>query len=196
MSSCLAITSRSNDTPPPVGEVSCAVAAPAARSRAAAGRIEGTPRVPSRTGFVIEFLASKARHSDAAALGQVDKVDLKREEGRGSGREDRARRERRPPRALSGASPRERSGAPRRSRRERRCDGRARSRSGNPRGPARELQGQLQERQPRRRARPAQRSQERGCAKRTAPPGGGLQKRRASRPRVAEPALSGSLPRT
>jgi hypothetical protein len=37
-----------------------------------------TPRAPAGVGFVIEFLASKARRSDAAALGQVDKADLRR----------------------------------------------------------------------------------------------------------------------
>ena len=54
-----------------------------------------TRRVPALIGFVIEFLASKARHSDAAALGQVDKTDLKREEGPGNEREDRTEGERR-----------------------------------------------------------------------------------------------------
>ena len=49
-------------------------------------------RVPTRIGFVIEFLASKVRRRGAAALGQVDKADLKREEVRGNGRGDRTRR--------------------------------------------------------------------------------------------------------
>jgi len=50
-------------------------------------------RVPARIGFVIEFLASMARRSDAAALGQVDGADLKREEVRGNGKVGRRRRE-------------------------------------------------------------------------------------------------------
>jgi hypothetical protein len=39
------------------------------------------------------FLASKARRRGAAALGQVDKAGLKREEVRGNGKVDRTRRE-------------------------------------------------------------------------------------------------------
>jgi hypothetical protein len=80
MSSCLATTLRSSDTPPSglgvapvVGGVvcvtagvgvsaagvgvSCAVAAPAVRSAAANDSIVDTHRVPARIGFVIEFLA-------------------------------------------------------------------------------------------------------------------------------------------
>jgi len=40
--------------------------------------------VPTRIGFVIEFLASMARRSDAAALDQMDGANLKREEVRGT----------------------------------------------------------------------------------------------------------------
>jgi hypothetical protein len=57
-----------------------------------------THRIPARIGFVIELLALKARHSGAAALGQVDEIDLKREEGPGNGKEERPRQERGPPR--------------------------------------------------------------------------------------------------
>jgi hypothetical protein len=57
----------------------------------------GTQRVPTHIAFVIEFLASMARRGDAAALGQVDGADLKREEVRGNGKVGRRRRERRPP---------------------------------------------------------------------------------------------------
>jgi len=48
-----------------------------------------THRVPARIGFVIEFLASMARRSDAAALDQMDGANLKREEVRGNGKVDR-----------------------------------------------------------------------------------------------------------
>ena len=138
--------------------------------------------------MVIEFLASKARRSRAAAFGQVDKIGLKREEVRGNGKADKASRERRPPRARSGSSPREWAGAPPRSRPERRCDGRARSRSGNRREPARELREHSPGRPPRERVRPSKRTEAGGGARQTAPPEGGSQKRRAARPRVAEPA--------
>src|SRR6266481_5106 len=189
MSSCLAITSRSSATPPPVGAVSCAVAAPAASRTAATGVIAETHRVPARIGFVIVFLASKARRSDAAALGQVDEADLKREEVRGNGREDRAPRERRPRRTLMCPASHERGGAPQQSQWGRRCDGRARSISGNRRRPVRESRGRLPGRRPRRWERLAKRPADDG-AQRTAPPEGASQKCRAARPHVGKPVPS------
>src|SRR6059058_2228048 len=126
MSSCLAITLRSSATPPSGGEGSCAEAIPAVSSTAATGRIVETRRVPTRIRFIIEFLASKAHRGDAAALGQVDKADLNREEVRANGREDMARRQRRPCRARMRAAPDGGAGVPQQSRPERRCDDRAR----------------------------------------------------------------------
>jgi hypothetical protein len=64
-----------------------------------------TRRVSACIGFVIEFLASKVRRRGAAALGQVGGADLKREEVRANGREERARRERRPRRSPMRAAP-------------------------------------------------------------------------------------------
>src|ERR1700758_4000869 len=57
MSSCLAMTFKSIETPPSGGGVSCAVARPAAeRVRNRNEKAVGTRRAPARTGMVIEFL--------------------------------------------------------------------------------------------------------------------------------------------
>ena len=68
-----------------------------------------THRVPGRIGFVIEFLASKARRSDAAALGQMEKTDLKREEVRGNERGRRSEEGPKPSRPPGGAADRART---------------------------------------------------------------------------------------
>jgi hypothetical protein len=116
MSSCLATTFTSSETPPSGGSVSlvagagvsvtagvggsaatgvgvsCAVAVLAVRSAAANDRIVETHRVSAHIGFVIEVLALKPRRSAAATLGQVDETDLMREEEPGNERVRRTER--------------------------------------------------------------------------------------------------------
>src|SRR4029077_7233714 len=132
MSSCFATTFKSSERPLsrvggvcPVSAVgvSCAIAAPAERSAAAKGGIMETRTVSGRIGCVIEFLALKARRGEAAALGQVDKADFRREEERGNERERRIEREPGPSRPLRAAAEQGRAKGPGRHGPKRHCDG-------------------------------------------------------------------------
>src|SRR5215472_10088606 len=100
MSSCLATTSMSSDTAPSGGGASWAVAVPVVSCAAAKHSIVRARCARAHIGFVINVLASKVRRSGAAALGQVDETDLKREEVRGSGREDKRQQAGAPLRSL------------------------------------------------------------------------------------------------
>src|SRR6266700_130443 len=68
MSSCLATTLRSSETLPSVDGMSCAMAAPAARSGARTKKGLGeSRRVPARLRLIIEFLVLRGRR-DARRL--------------------------------------------------------------------------------------------------------------------------------
>src|SRR5712672_1515545 len=96
MSSCLATTSRSSETPPSRGGGSCAVAAPAAKSVVRRNeRNVGTRPVPAQAALVIGFLfLIGARHSGAPPIGQVGRGDLKPGAERVTGRGGKRRAER------------------------------------------------------------------------------------------------------
>src|SRR6266568_5841596 len=91
MSSCLATTSRSSETPPSRGGGSCAVAAPAAKNVVRRKeRNVGTRPVPAQAALVIGFLfLLGARRSGAPPIGQVGRGDLKP----GGARERKRRKE-------------------------------------------------------------------------------------------------------
>ena len=209
MSSCRATTSMSRDTEPSAGVkfvtpgagggapvtaevgVSCAEAAAGSKSVAIKdGRIVETGRAPERSRFVIKFLAWMARHSGPAALGQVDETDLKREAGLGNERGGKTGEAPKPSRAPQAAAVQTWTQALLRSRPGWRCGDRAQSRPGNRRPSEQVTGGQLVGRPRKRPARLARKVAESDGANRRGAPETGSQRRRAARPRGAEPAAS------
>ena len=120
----------------------------------------------------------------------MEKTDLKREEGRGNERGRRSEEGPKPSQPAGGAAAGARTSESGRNRPVQRCYGSAHSRSGNFCLPGPAPAGRLPERPRGGQARLARKAAESGGANRRGPPEGGSQKRRAARPRGAEPAAS------
>src|SRR6267143_1550032 len=87
MSSCFAMTSRSRESPPSGGGVSCAMAAPAARYVVDANdRIAAMQRASAQNRFFIECLFSSKLRRGGRGDRSNDRADLKPEAERGTGR--------------------------------------------------------------------------------------------------------------